>query len=838
MQKFTVDRLKWLFGGIYRQPARLLLGLWAMAAMVDRLWFGCDRRVPDWDRADYLTGTLNYWKAFQTPEWFSAQWWTQLWLLSSKIPPLTYIATVPIHNLFGTGFDRTTLVNLFFSGILLASVYGLGRHLFSPRVGIGSALLSLLFPGLIAVRLDFLLDYPLAAVTALAFLSLTLWRNGAGNRRRSWMLAVLWGLALGAGILLKQSIALFLTVPIFWVFAELLISRRWEKLLQFIASFGVSALVWGWWYRANWLLVLTSSKRATIDSAIAEGDPALNRLKAWTYYLEILPEQVSWLLLAVSMAGLFKLFWTRKKRQSPGVPSSSPHPDISSSLKWLAVFLVGAYLLCSVNINKDWRYSLPYLPVLATLMAYGLTGWGWRVRWGTAIAATGLAVISLRPTTEFDPATTRVYRGEPFPHGAVIEEITRTDPYLQTTLGVLPSTPAVNQHNLNYYGALANFQVYGRQVGVRSSQVLQDVRSLSWFVTKTGDPGSVPDAYNATVELVEGSGAFSLHRQFPLPDGERLNLYRRQTPLVRITATETPTPPPRLRLESVRVPPRVPPGSPVPVTYQWSGSWDKLTGGMVLVTWRKTDSRDPSAFWLHDRAIASGFLMAQPYPGDAVCQKDPHRCRFEVTERTAMYPPASLPPGTYSLEARYLDLKTGLTEAIAVPSVSITLDGAVSAVEAPELDWETQFRGLAAALPQGTEAMDWVFAEIGRINQYDPVQAYLDRSIVALESRLEEYPQRVDWAYGVGLAWVLQKRADKAIAAFERVVELDGQNPYAYGYLAVVNLADWHPVAAQRAIDRALALDSTISELRILDGVASLMGGRFLEAYRILKDLS
>ncbi|MDC0832164.1 phospholipid carrier-dependent glycosyltransferase [Geitlerinema sp. CS-897] len=836
MQKFTRDRLKsmgdTLLEGFRCQPAVQLLGLWAIAATIDRLWFMFDLRVPDWDRADYLTGTLNYWKAFQTPDWWSSEWWTQLWLLSSKIPPLTYISTVPIHHAFGTGFDRTTLVNLFFSGILLVSVYGLGRHLFSHRVGVWAAVLCLLFPGLIAVRLDFLLDYPLAAVTTLAFFTLTLWRNADDDRPHSWTFAVLWGLALGAGILLKQSIALFLTVPMLWVFGELTISRRWEKLLQFVVSFGVSALVWGWWYRANWLLVLTSSKRATIDSAIAEGDPPLNHLKAWTYYLEILPEQVSWLFLAVSISGLVKLLLTQKNRPSPHLPLS-PSP----SLKWLAVFLIGAYLLCSFNINKDWRYSLPYLPVLATVMAYGLTGWGWRVRWGTAIAATGLAVISLRPTTEFDPATTRAYRGQPFPHTDVIAEITRTDPYLQTTLGVLPSTPAVNQHNLNYYGALANFQVYGRQVGVRSRDVPQDVRSLSWFVTKTGDPGSVPDAYDDTVALVEDSGEFSLHRQFPLPDGERLNLYRRQSPFVTITATETPTLPQRLSLDSVMVPPRIPPGSAVPVTYQWSGSWARFTKGMVLVTWRKVGDRENSAFWLHDRAIASGFLMAQPHPGDSACQSDPHRCRFQVTERTAMYPPATLPPGTYALEARYLDLETGAIEAIAIPSLSISLDPAASPVEAPELDRATQFRELAAAFPQGTVEIDRVFAEIGRINQYDPVQGYLDRAIAALESRLERYPNRADWAYGVGLAWVLKKRADRAIPAFERVVELDGDNPYAYAYLAIVNLADWHPVAAQRAIDLALAIDPTISELQVLDGVAALMRGNLLRAYRVLSSL-
>jgi hypothetical protein len=57
--------------------------------------------------------------------------------------------------------------------------------------------------------------------------------------------------------------------------------------------------------------MLTSGKRATIDSAIAEGDPALNTLAAWTYYWKALPNQVSWLLLLVPIVGLL-IYWSRE----------------------------------------------------------------------------------------------------------------------------------------------------------------------------------------------------------------------------------------------------------------------------------------------------------------------------------------------------------------------------------------------------------------------------------------------------------------------------------------------------------------------------------------------
>jgi hypothetical protein len=69
------------------------------------------------------------------------------------------------------------------------------------------------------------------------------------------------------------------------------------------------------------------------------------------------------------------------------------------------------------------------------------------------------------------------------------------------------------------------------------------------------------------------------------------------------------------------------------------------------------------------------------------------------------------------------------------------------ATPAPELDLVTQLRTLATSLPQGRSALDPIFDEIGRINQYDPVQDYTIQAQRALEYRLQQEPQNRDWAY-------------------------------------------------------------------------------------------
>ena len=941
--------------------ALLVLGaIWLMGAACDRIWFALDQSVPAWDQADYLTGSLNYWQALQNPQWFSGEWWTNLWQLSSKIPPFTYIATALVQHLFGTGSAQATLVLLLFSAILLASVYGLGIQLFNRQVGLWAAGIVMLLPGLYRYRLEFLLDYPLTAVVTLSFFCLTVWKvkgkrqkvKGKRQEEKSphpplspsllqWLWAAAFGLSLGVALMVKQTALLFLFLPILWVGAGTLRRREWGRLVHWVGGLCLSVLVFSPWYRTNWLLMLTAGKRATIDSAIAEGDPPLNTLDAWIYYWKILPYLVSWSLLLVPIVGLL-IYWGRsvfrdrqrkqetdtklysvvvsdtgtRGHEDTGTAQNqfprrvlrliaswyeskiySPQPPLSkggresvisgsSPFRWLAVFLVGGYLLSSLNVNKDARYVLPLLPALSLVLAYGLTcwkgRWGKSIRWGTISLAILLMFLNLFPlggtglTQLLSPRVQHhPYLGQKWPHPQVIEEITRTTPYLRSTLGVLPSTEEINQHNFNYYGALANFQVYGRQVGTREKQVEQDARSLPWFLTKTGDQGSVPEAQATIVQLVEQGSDFQLHKSWNLPDGSTLKLYHQRQPLVQVQPvvgagltqmsafprTNSINPPVQnsgvtIQLSRVIVPEKAPPGVPVPVTYEWTGSFEQLQAGIVLLTWQSV-AGTPQQRWLHDHGIGMGELYLPNLKIDAETRRRGDAetesfssfvvnassgaanvqpaSRFQVIERMSMLPPADMPAGTYTLEATYLNRKTGKAYPISVPPVTLNIDPTAIITAAPELDLITQLRSLAANLPQGPNALEPIFEQTGRINQYDPIQDYLVQAQLALDYRLQLEPQNRDWAYTLALSEVLQKNAKGAIAALKRVTQLDSQNPYAYAYLAFVHLYDWHPKDAENALKPALALNPNLPELQALSGVAALLQGNVFKASHVLR---
>ncbi len=803
--------------------------IWLGVAIGDRLWYGVDNSVPAWDQADYLNGALNYGHALQNTHLLDLEWWRSFWLLSNKIPPLHYILTAPFLSIFGLTEDSASLVMLLYTALLLISVYGLGVILFDASVGLWAAGLCQLLPGLYYYRLEFLLDYPLTAIVTATFWLLTLWKV----KQKNWILAILWGISLGLAVLLKQTALFFLFIPLVWLWCGCLKNRHWMKLTQLFTGLVISVAVAYPWYRTNWLLILTSGKRATIDSAIAEGDPALNTIDAWTYYGKILPYLLSWHILLIPLGGLILYIILQK-----------PHKTIlnSNSLRWIAVFLIGGYLLSSVNINKDARYILPLLPVFSLILAVGLLSyrgtWQKYISWGTVGLGIVLMILNLFPlggnivTEKLSPKVQQYpYTALEYPHPEVIAEIINTNPYLRTTLGVLPSTPGINQHNFSFYGGLKNFQVVGRQVGVRDNEIIADARSLDWFITKTGDQGSIPNAQKTITQLVETGGDFTIQKTWQLPDNSQLKLYHSIQPSLKVTPVEASSE--SVTLNQITIPPTAPPGKPIPVTYQWVGSWQKLQQGIVLLTWKSDNLVSNTNIWLHDHGIGMGALDSSSI------KKEQYQNTFQVTEHTAMLPPQNITPGEYTLTATYLNRQTGETSPISLPSISITIDSNSPAKPSPELDLVTQLRTIAPTMAQGIAALEPIFAQTARINQYDGKQDYLNQAELSLSYRLQQkdIPETLqqDWIYAVGLSQVLQQDVKGAIASFKKTIQFNQDNPYNYAYLAFVYLYDWKPRLAEAVLNKAIAIDSDIPEINTLRAVAALMQGKLIQAWQLLE---
>ncbi len=820
-----------------RQSNELLpLGIiWLVGAICDRIWIALDHAVPAWDQTNHLTGSLNYLNALQHPQFLLGEWWQRFWMLSSKYPPLTYISTTPFQQIFGNSPDLATLVNLLFSSLLIGSVYGLSKHLFGSKAGFWAAVVCLLLPRLYIIRLEYLLDYPLTALVTASFWCLTVWRD-TKKGWQGWLWVLGFGFCFGLAMMTKQSVLWFIFVPLLRLFSTSLWQRNWRKITQLIGGLFLSTLLFCSWYRTNWIFFLSAEQRGIIESAIIEGDPPLNTTAAWTHYWYDLPGAVSFPLLVVPLVGLllevFRVFSSVKK---PANIEIKDNRTTVSKLLWLAFYFISSYLICSAIVNKNPRYIMPYLPILSVVLGYGFSLFPKKLRlvpWLTVSFAFILMCLNLFPiggivgnylTKTFSPnAQNYPYLGRELPHAQIIKEIIRAEPQIQATIGVLPRTAQINNHNVNYYGALQNFQVYGREAGTRKKFLEQDQRSLSWFLTKTGNQGAPKESQVLMVQSVENSPDFQVQKTWNLPDNSLLKLYRRIQPTLQVKPlTQAMN---QVKLEQVIVPQQAAAGTPVPVSYQWSGAWEQLRSGIILLTWQQNKQR-----WLHDHAIAFGKL----HPGNLNPQQ--LQGSFQVIEQTAMLPPADIEAGNYTLQATYLNRETGENYPISVPAVTLKIALNTPPIPAPELDLVTQLRTLAISLPKGRSALDQIFDEIGRINQYDPVQDYTIAAQRALEYRLQQEPQNREFAYALAFSNILRRDADQAITALKQVVQLDAKNPYAHAYLAFVYLYQWRGKAAQEALESALALNKNIPELKALLGVAALLQGNIFKAWDLLQ---
>ncbi|MDJ0658339.1 MAG: phospholipid carrier-dependent glycosyltransferase [Crocosphaera sp.] len=809
----------------------LILGLiWLGSNLCDRLWLTLDHSLPAWDQSNHLTKSLQYYYSLNSPEIFNGEWWRNFWMISTKYPPITYIIGAFFQKIFGLGNDQALLSNLLYNGILIISVYIIGKTLFSRQVGLWSAGLTLLFPRLYQTRLQFLLDTPLMTLTVACFCCLTVWKVEP-NRRKQWLWTIIFGVCWGLALLTKQSVMFFLFTPLVWLGITYLWQKKWERILQLWVSFLVSSLLWFPWYRTNWIYLFSTIENSNAIPATYEGDPPLNTLAAWTYYWQDLPLAIGWVLLLVPLVGLLLHLLEKFPKDQDKIENKK----VIHSLRWLGVYFAGSYLICSAIFNKDTRYIMSYLPILAVFLSYGLTRWRgkWKtVRWGTTIIAILVMITNLFPIagTEklslfLSPGVSfRPYLGQEVPVKDIIEIAKKTTPYQIVNLGVIANTDSINHNTINYYGQLADFQVYGRELGNKEDYIEQDSRSFDWFVSKTGDNGFARENQLKFAETLDNNPKFNLVKTWEMPEQSLVKLYHRNQPSVKVTPlTQSVN---KIRLDNIIIPEQASPNFPIPITYEWSGNWQELKQGLVLLSWYPQDSNTNQISWIHDHGIAEGMLWGKFNESKG----------FKVTENMAMFPSKTIKNGNYTLKAIYLNRKTNESYVIPVPNVTLTINNNVNPLPSPELDLMSQLRHISVNLAEGIPGLDTIFSKVGRFNQYDPIQDYLKQTEIALNYRLNNDPQteQLNWTYGLVLSQVLQEDPQGAIAALEQLISIAPDNPYHHAYLAFVYLYNWQPKAAEKALKPAVKMQPNLKEFHVLEGIAALMQGHLIKAWKLL----
>ncbi|MEM6450594.1 MAG: glycosyltransferase family 39 protein [Cyanobacteria bacterium P01_D01_bin.105] len=808
---------------------------------------------PAWDQGDHLSKAMNHWQVLQHPQWFSGEWWQQLWKQApSQRAPFTYLATSLVFMLLGPGFDQGVAVNFLFTAILLGATYGTGRRLFSPAVGLWAAGLSLLSPIIINLQKDYLLDYPLTAMVALMYMGMTYFWFTAKNSTR-WLTLVLWGVSLGLMLMTRTSGLLFAIPPVAWMLGVSLGQRQWMRLGQIVLGLGLGLMTLWPWFSTNWLTVISTTVESTAHGVIYRRDPQANTLAGWLFYPQHLPEMLAWPLFGLAALTCLLLL-VRTLSRSPN-PSSS-----AKSWRWLLFFIVGIYVLFSLGSNKQLRLIIPCLPLLWIALAQGMASLQMRglpaVRWG----AVGLTVITTLHTLFWVPGSAPVsFKPVSWPNQAVIDEIVQTTPFLDTTLGLAVNTPQINPFNMDFYGAIADFRLSARQLAAKAETAQQDSQRLDWYLTKTGDQGAydtIEEGQQALREALESAPELTVKKAWTLPDDSELRLHHRQNPPIVVTALNQQEARQvgaqqggeRVSFDEVKTTPRVAPGKTYPITYRLKGTGTALRQGLLLLTWHLEDSQNSAHqeniqsedIWISDHGIGLGYLHTASETADSEISQTPEYQAFEVIENLSITPPATTPAGTYYLTAEYLNRETGEHYVIDknVTSTEVTPNAPSPDASSPDTHvFQDLFTYLHTTLAPELKAgnLDPIFSEVGRINQYDPLQDYLVQAEKAMAYRLSASPNNLDWLYTQALSQVLQQNAPAATTTLQTLTEVAPNNPYNWAYLGFLHLYQWQPDKARAPLKEAAKQQPDLPNLKLLQTVQAAMSLNIPKAARLLR---
>lgn len=489
----------------------LLLLLWCLSTLWDRLWLGWDQRLPSWDQADYLNSAMDHGRALGLLPGGGWQGWQALLDHSPKIPPLASLVNGTVMAVAGDHPDQAAWTLSLWFALLLLGVALWGRQLGGPAVGLLAALFCVLSPGLAEWRVDYVLEIPLCAGCVWSLWLLGRWLRPSGA---SWAAALAAAVATACALLIKQSALLLLLGPGLWavVAGWRVRRRRWQVL----GALALVLLLVAPWLGHNLITVIGGTNRATLESAAREGDPNAASLAGWIWYPQRLPLLAGPLPLLGGLAGAGLALWRR----------CWPRGDDA----WLWGVLLSGWLLTTLSPNKDPRYLAPLLPLLALLLARGWLllvallrpAWRWPLL-GAGLLLSAASTLQGRLQAVLGPPPF----AQPLP--AIVAAVQGDDPERLRTLIVVPSRPQLNQHSISYYGRRQGGGLVGRQLGSSAADIQPALAQAELVLLATGAQGSVRRSAARFSDAIRRSGVFVLQDAWPRPEGGTYELWVRRS---------------------------------------------------------------------------------------------------------------------------------------------------------------------------------------------------------------------------------------------------------------------------------------------------------------------
>jgi len=195
-----------------KRPIIILLCLYLFHIISNYIWLKIDKSYLLFDAADYHINSLILFEVLKN---------SPLSLLSAKLFSVVgksglfvELFTACFYFIFGTSQDAAVMINSsIFLGVLLFSIYGIGKKIHNERTALLSVFIVSMYPAVFNHLRLYMFDLPLSA-----FVSLNIYLLLRSNNFKNRTFSILYGLVTGLGLLTKFNLLAFIIGPILLVF--------------------------------------------------------------------------------------------------------------------------------------------------------------------------------------------------------------------------------------------------------------------------------------------------------------------------------------------------------------------------------------------------------------------------------------------------------------------------------------------------------------------------------------------------------------------------------------------------------------------------------------------
>ncbi len=289
---------------------------------------------------------------------------------SKKHSFLVYAINSLVYFLVGPTQNNSVMINSsIFIGILLFSLYNIGRLVKGYSLGVLSCVIVLLYPVVFNQAKVYMLDLPLLSVVTLSIYLLI-----KCDYFRSKKYSLLFMFSFFMGVLIKINFLCFIVVPLFFVIFERIRKYKINPYFFLAAGFIVSGFLFLYFYISPvflrkiilWLFKLKGSGVVVtwIPQELREVPFLVHKLRALFWYLwGFINWQANLLFFILFLAGM----WAFLK-------SNNLYKKIIVSWIFFS-YLLMSWFVYAIDVDMEVtgvRYSMPLLGGVSLITSYGL----------------------------------------------------------------------------------------------------------------------------------------------------------------------------------------------------------------------------------------------------------------------------------------------------------------------------------------------------------------------------------------------------------------------------------------------------------------------------------